>query len=205
MPSRNFKELKHQPIQTPVWIALVIASFSISGFPLLSGFGAKVLTMKNLLPWQVIAMNIAALGTAASFAKFIFLPHAKTGESKVKTGFWPAIILLLAGLVIANGVYYQAYTLTNIIKPLITIFLGWLAYGLVFQHTIIKLPRMAEQFDHLIGVMSIVLMILFWMVLFPGNQQQAIDNSNLEASFVSPQLLNRQDFNLGVKEHLSVN
>jgi multicomponent Na+:H+ antiporter subunit D len=55
----------------------VIASFSISGFPLLSGFGAKVLTMKSLLPWQVIGMNIAALGTAISFAKLIFLPHQK--------------------------------------------------------------------------------------------------------------------------------
>jgi len=73
LPTRNLKELKHTPIQTPVWIALVIASFSISGFPLLSGFGAKVLTMKNLLPWQVIGMNLAALGTAISFAKFIFV------------------------------------------------------------------------------------------------------------------------------------
>ena len=78
LPSRNFKELQHQPIDTPIWVALVIASFSISGFPLLSGFGAKVLTTKNLLPWQVIAMNIAALGTAISFAKFIFLPHQKS-------------------------------------------------------------------------------------------------------------------------------
>ena len=62
LPSRNFKDLQHQPIDTQIWIALVIASFSISGFPLLSGFGAKVLTSKNLLPWQVIAMNIAAIG-----------------------------------------------------------------------------------------------------------------------------------------------
>ena len=77
LPSRNFKELQYQPIDRSIWIALVIASFSISGFPLLSGFGAKVLTTKNLLPWQVIAMNIAALGTAISFAKFIFLPHKK--------------------------------------------------------------------------------------------------------------------------------
>ncbi len=75
LPSRNFKELQHKPIDRQIWIALVIASFSISGFPLLSGFGAKVLTTKNLLPWQVVGMNIAALGTAISFAKFIFLPH----------------------------------------------------------------------------------------------------------------------------------
>ncbi|MDJ0598875.1 MAG: cation:proton antiporter [Crocosphaera sp.] len=179
LPSRNFKELKHLPIDTPIWIALVMASFSISGFPLLSGFGAKVLTMKNLLPWQVIAMNIAALGTAISFAKFIFLPHAKTGQSKVKLGFWSAIILLLGGLIIANGIYYEAYTIRNTIKPLITIFLGWLAYYLLFQKAVIKLPRIAEEFDHLIGVMSLMLIFLFWLFFGLSNGQETMVNSSL--------------------------
>ncbi|MEO1591975.1 MAG: cation:proton antiporter, partial [Cyanobacteria bacterium J06632_22] len=44
LPSRNLKELRHMTLPTPLWIALAMASFSISGFPLLSGFGAKVLT-----------------------------------------------------------------------------------------------------------------------------------------------------------------
>ena len=167
LPSRNLKELKHLPIHTPVWIALVMASFSISGFPLLSGFGAKVLTMKSLLPWQVIGMNIAALGTSISFAKFIFLPHESKGDSKVNAGFWAAMVLLLGGLIIANGIYYEAYSLKNTIKPLITIFLGWLAYGFIFQKTVVKLPRIAEEFDHLMGVMILMLMFLFWLVLFP--------------------------------------
>ncbi|NER22359.1 MAG: cation:proton antiporter [Symploca sp. SIO1C2] len=163
LPSRNLKELKQQQISTPIWIALLIASFSISGFPLLSGFGAKVLTMKNLVPWQVIGMNIAALGTAISFAKFIFLPHG--GEGKAKPGFWPAMTLLLGGLVIANCVYYDAYTIKNIIKPLITIAIGWLAYFVIFQRVTLKLPRVLEQLEHLIGVMSLMLTLLFWMVL----------------------------------------
>lgn len=169
LPSRNLKELKQMPMATPIWVALLIASFSISGFPLLSGFGAKVLTMKNLLPWEVIGMNVAALGTAISFAKFIFLPHeAKSApESKqiVKPGFWPAMILLLGGLFAANVVYYEAYTVANIIKPLATIALGWLVYGLIFQKIVFKLPRVIEQLDHLIGVMSLMLIALFWMVL----------------------------------------
>ncbi|NER95878.1 MAG: cation:proton antiporter [Symploca sp. SIO1B1] len=163
LPSRNLKELKQQQISTPIWIALLIASFSISGFPLLSGFGAKVLTMKNLVPWQVIGMNIAALGTAISFAKFIFLPHG--GEGKAKPGFWPAMTVLLGGLVIANCVYYDAYTIKNIIKPLITIAIGWLAYFVIFQRITLKLPRVLEQLEHLIGVMSLMLTLLFWMVL----------------------------------------
>ena len=79
-----------------------------------------------------------------------------------------AISLLLGGLFIANGVYYQAYTLTNIIKPLATIFLAWLTYGLIVQRVVIKLPRVAEQFEHLIGVMSLILILVFWLLL--GNQ-----------------------------------
>ncbi|MBD1872014.1 cation:proton antiporter [Nodosilinea sp. FACHB-131] len=164
LPSRNFKLLHSQPIRTPIWVALVIASFSISGFPLLSGFGAKVLTMKNLLPWQVIAMNIAALGTAISFAKFIFLPQGPDPTQTVKRGFWPAVLLLLAGLVVANVAYYDAYSLTNIVKPLATIGLGWLAYRLIFQRVVVKLPQVLEEFEHLIGIMSLMLMVLFGMV-----------------------------------------
>ena len=164
LPSRNIKELKHQPIYLPVWMALAIASFSIAGLPLLAGFGAKVLTMKNLAPWQIIGMNLAAVGTAISFAKFIFLPWG--GQVKTpKPGFWPAIILLLAGLFAANAFYFKAYTLANIVKSLITIGLGWMAYFVIFQRAAIKLPRVMERFDHLIGVMSLMLILLFGMVL----------------------------------------
>jgi multicomponent Na+:H+ antiporter subunit D len=167
LPSRNLKELPHQPIHTPIWIALVIASFSISGFPLLSGFGAKVLTLKNLLPWQVMAMNLAALGTAISFAKFIFLPYKNQGEARspLKSGFWVAMTLLLGGLVVANVAYYEAYSIENVIKPLVTIALGWLAYFFIFRRIVFKLPRVFEQFEHLIGVMSLSLILLFWMAL----------------------------------------
>ncbi|MGL4883177.1 MAG: proton-conducting transporter membrane subunit, partial [Waterburya sp.] len=169
LPSRNFKELQHQPLDNQIWIALVIASFSISGFPLLSGFGAKVLTSKNLLPWQVIGMNLAALGTVISFAKFIFLPHQKSlneegKNKKIQPGFWWAMVILLGGLIVANVFYYQAYTLQNTIKPLATIALGWLAYLLIFKKLVVKIPRDFEQFEHLVGVMSLMLILLFWIV-----------------------------------------
>ena len=167
LPSRNFKELQHKPIDTKIWIALIIASFSISGFPLLSGFGAKVLTSKNFLSWQVIGMNIAALGTSISFAKFIFLPHGKspqTPQKNVQPGFWGAMVILLGGLIAANVVYFDAYTLKNIVKPLATIAIGWLAYLLIFKKLAIKLPRTIEKFDHQIGLMSLMLILLFWIV-----------------------------------------
>ncbi|RUS97316.1 monovalent cation/H+ antiporter subunit D [Trichormus variabilis SAG 1403-4b] len=166
LPSRNFKELQYKPISTTIWIPLVIASLSISGFPLLSGFGAKVLTMKSLVSWQEIAMNIAAVGTAISFAKFIFLPHKLDKEQKAKPGFWTSVIFLITGLVVANIVYLQAYDIANITKSIATIGVGWLAYHFIFKRLSIYLPRVFEEFEHLVGVMSLTLILLFWMA-FP--------------------------------------
>jgi multicomponent Na+:H+ antiporter subunit D len=167
LPSRNFKELQHQPIDNSLWIALVITGFSISGFPLLSGFGAKVLTMKNLLPWQEIAMNVVAVGTAISFAKFIFLPHQQGINTKpLKLGYWLAIGLLVGGLVVANIIYFEAYDLINTLKAVAIVAGGWLAYAVFFRRTLIKLPRLYEQFEDLIGVMSLMAILLFWAALY---------------------------------------
>ena len=118
LPDRNFKALQKQPISWALWGVLAIAALSISGLPLLAGFGAKTLTLKNIQPWQVIGMNLAALGTAISFAKFIFLPHGNpdlNANAKSKSidnlGFWIAMGVLLGGLVLANGFYLEAYSL----------------------------------------------------------------------------------------------
>jgi multicomponent Na+:H+ antiporter subunit D len=166
LPSRNFKELQDKPINTLLWIPLIIASLSISGFPLCVGFGAKVLTLKNLLSWQAIFMNVAAVGTAIVLAKFIFLRH---GEGKsVRPGFWAPIILLLSALIAASGMYLEGYTLANITKALAIIAVGWLAYLLIFKRVVLKLPRAIEQLEHLIGVMGVMslgLILLFQMVL----------------------------------------
>ena len=167
LPSRNFKELQNKPIHTNIWIALVIASLSISGLPLLSGFEAKVLTIKNVESWQFIVMNIAAVCTAISFAKFIFLPHAKAEEEEQKTesGFWISVIFLITGLFVANIVYLPAYEITNITKALLTIAAGWLGYHFILKKLSISLPRVFEEFEHLVGVMSLTLILLFWMAL----------------------------------------
>jgi multicomponent Na+:H+ antiporter subunit D len=168
LPDRDLKRLEHQPIHTSLWIGLLIASFSISGFPLLSGFGAKVLTMKNLLPWQIIGMNIAALGTAIVYAKFIFLPHRSQLEGErltLRAGFWTAMVLLLGGLFVANIFYFEAFTFENVVKPIAITILGWVIHWAVFRRFTLKLPRLLEKFEHLIGVMSLTLILLFWMAL----------------------------------------
>ncbi len=163
LPSRDFKELQNQPMNHALWIALVMGSLSISGFPLLVGFGAKMLTLKNLLPWQVMLMNIGAVGTAIVYAKFIFLPH---GQGKdVKPGFWPPLLLLLGSLIAASTLYYDAYTVANIIKALAIIGIGWLVHFLIVQRLVVNLPRVFEQLENLIGVMSLMLLLLLGMVL----------------------------------------
>jgi multicomponent Na+:H+ antiporter subunit D len=163
LPSRNFQELQDKPMNTTIWIPLVMASLSISGFPLFVGFGAKMLTLKNVLPWQVILMNIGAVGTAIVYAKFIFLPHGK--GKNVRPGLWPPIILLLAALITASGVYSEAYTVANITKALAIIGVGWLAHFLIVQRLVVSLPRVLEQFEHLIGMMSLILLLLLGMIL----------------------------------------
>jgi len=164
LPSRNIKELQHQSIDTALWIVLVISSLSISGFPLLVGFGAKMSTLNNVLPWQAIAMNVAAVGTATAYARFIFLPHQRQErQQEVKFGFWTAVILLIGGLIVANILYYEAYTVENIAKALAIVGVGWLAYFTLFRRSVLKLPRVLEQLEHLIGVMSLMLILLFWM------------------------------------------
>ncbi|MBS0014898.1 MAG: cation:proton antiporter, partial [Arthrospira sp. SH-MAG29] len=169
LPSRSFKQLQSQPINTSVWIPLLIASLSVSGFPLLAGFGAKMVTFKNLLSWQDIILNIAAIGTTIYFAKFIFIPHTQlpeTPETEAKQrGLLPAMVILLGGLILANFFYYQsAYTIDNIVKSLVTIGSGWLAYFLLFKNWEVNLSRNWEKLEHIIGGMTIMLTVMFWFV-----------------------------------------
>lgn len=163
LPSRNFQELRSQPMNTRIWIPLVIGSLSISGFPLLVGFGAKMLTLKNVLPWQEILMNIGAVGTAVVYAKFIFLPHKK--EVEIPPGLWLPIIILTGGIIGGIGVYDDAYTVPNIIKALSIIGVAWVGYIWLFQRLVVTLPRVLEQFEHLIGVMTLMLLLLLGMIL----------------------------------------
>lgn len=164
LPSRDFKVLRQQGIHQSTWIALTIASLSISGMPLLAGFGTKVLTMKGLLPWQDLPTNIAALGTSISFAKFIFLPHSDLKEENKNPGFGWALMLLISALIVGNWMDLSVYTVENALKACITIALGWTLYFLIIPRLSIRLPRILENFEHLIGVMSLSLVVLFWMV-----------------------------------------
>lgn len=171
LPSRDFANLRQNPINPGLWGVLALASLSISGFPLLSGFAAKVLTGNHWLSWQTVGMNLAAIGTAISFAKFISLPCQFSPNSahrfetkKTGAGYWLAMLVLMAGLAGANVFYFEAYTLGNALKSTLTILAGWLLYWLIFKRFTIRIPRAMEEFEHQIGIMSLMLVILFWVV-----------------------------------------
>lgn len=180
LPSRSFKTLKETPLPPFLWGALALASFSIAGLPLFAGFGAKALTVNYLLPWQEVAMNLAAVGTAISFAKFIFLPTtfpwqasgAAAGDSAgavvsvaVRRNLLPALAVLIGGLILGNAVYLEAYSADKILKAIVTIGLGWFLYHTVIHRLNLKLPQAPEQFENLIGTMSLMLTLIFWMVV----------------------------------------
>ncbi|NEQ32091.1 MAG: cation:proton antiporter [Leptolyngbya sp. SIO4C5] len=165
LPSRNLNQLRQTPMNRAVWLPLTLAGLSIAGIPLLVGFGAKTLTLKSLLPWQQIAMNVASVGTVIVFARLISLPHQQKTEKSTAPGFWPAILLLLGGLVVASGFYLNAYTPANLVKTPAILGLGWLVYALLVQKVSVTLPRAMEQMEHLVGTMSLVLVGLFWLVL----------------------------------------
>lgn len=188
LPSRDFKTLQSQKIPSSLWLVLVFASLSISGFPLLAGFSAKTLALKGLASWQSTTMIISSVGTAIIFAKFIFLPHSKQltaigpnmtitntenggGEKPRKDGnyYWLAIIVLISGLFMAKSLLNPAmmvdFTIKDTLKALFTIGAGWLAYLFGVQRLSIRIPQTFEKIDHLIGVMSLILVLLFWSVL----------------------------------------
>lgn len=167
LPIRNLKELQKQPINTRLWILLLLGSLSISGLPLFAGFGAKVLTLKELLPWQIIPMNIVAVGTVISFSKLILLPHQNHDTKTINSNLSFAVILLIVGLISANFIDLKVYTIDNIIKSIITIAIGLACYAFIFKNIVIKLPRILEEFDNLAGFMAVVSVIiysLFFMV-----------------------------------------
>ncbi|MEY3299983.1 MAG: hypothetical protein RLZZ597_3243, partial [Cyanobacteriota bacterium] len=167
LPSRDLPTLRQNPIDTRLWLPITLASLSISGFPLFLGFSTKMLTLKAVSPWQSWVLNLAAVGTAILYAKFIFLPHRRhDSQAFVKNpGLGVALLLLLTALVGLNFAYLpQTLTWFNGLKALGVIGAGWLVWGQWIRTTPLTIPRVMENFEHLIGGMSVMLVFVFWMV-----------------------------------------
>ncbi|MEA5421314.1 cation:proton antiporter [Spirulina sp. CCNP1310] len=165
LPSRQFSQLAKVPIPPVLRGGMAIAALSIAGLPGLSGFAAKTVAVKDVLPWQAMVLNIAAVGTAIAMAKFILIPFSSTPAPPPTQGLSLALLLLVGAIIAANGLGPTAYTVVNALKALGIIALGGLIYGFILQRWSIKLPRGGEQLEHLIGMMTLMLTALFWMVV----------------------------------------
>lgn len=164
LPSRNFAELAQKPLSNRLWLVILIAGLSISGLPLFYGFTVKVETLKSLAPFSQILMNMAAVGTAMVYAKFIFLPHQKT-EDKTSVGFWLAITPLIAVIFLGNFINPSTYTVINILKKLGLGALGFVLHLLLVKKINLTIPRYFEKLEEILGVMTLTIVLLFWMVI----------------------------------------
>jgi multicomponent Na+:H+ antiporter subunit D len=164
LPSRDLTVLQQRPMATSLWLPLMAGSVAIAGCPLFLSFGAKAFTLEYALPWQGIMLNVAAVGTALVYAKFLVLPHRRDATSTAKLGLWTALALLLGSLLLANVVYLEAYTGPKVLKALAVIGGGLLFHRLVVQRFRFTLPQVLEDFEHLIGGMSVMVVVLFLMV-----------------------------------------
>lgn len=163
LPSRRLAVLQQEGMPRALGIPWTLACCSMAGFPLLAGFGAKVLTMQHLLPWQVWGMTGAAVGTATIYAGAFLLPW-KPLAVPLTAGFWAAMGVLLGGLAVANGVYDEAFTWESVWKSLVIIACGWGLYWGAVRRVGVRLPLGLERLEHLLGMMSVGLVVLFWLV-----------------------------------------
>jgi multicomponent Na+:H+ antiporter subunit D len=70
---------------------------------------------------------------------------------------------LLGGLIVANAVHYELYTVANILKAIGIVVLGAVIYLALIQRWALNLPRKFEEFEHLTGVMTLIAVLLFWL------------------------------------------
>ncbi|WP_017294467.1 cation:proton antiporter [Geminocystis herdmanii] len=165
LPSRNLSELKNQPININLWIPLSLASLSAVGFPFFSSFEAKALTYQNLLPWQVIPMNIIAVGTGIYLVQLILLPYKKNAQPKKYPYLELAVTILIISILAANIIYFSAYSFINILKALITFAISCFCYAFIFRKNTIQISRTLEQFEHLVGFMTLIPVLLYCILL----------------------------------------
>ena len=164
-PSRQLEALKIKGVPWPQWLIVALPALSIAGFPLIGGFGAKSLTIDSLDEWLLWWMSAAAVGSVIVMAKLLFLPIRQPISFPWKLA--RAAAPLLAGLFIVNAAVAEAYAPKYLLKAAWTVALGWLLYGTLLRGRLqqAQLPRTPENLEHLIGVMSLMLAVLFGMIL----------------------------------------
>ncbi len=87
---------------------------------------------------------------------------SKSSKDRTDAWFGAALLLLAGSLFVANGLTLETYTLGKLIQSIGKVAAGWLAYLLIFRKVALQLPAEPEKFEHLMGVMSLVLVVFLW-------------------------------------------
>ena len=171
LPSRSFLELKRLRTPWMLWGVIAIAGLSLCGFPLLAGFNAKSLVSSEASLWLSAILTVGSVGSAIAFSKFLFIPVGSSVKPTNYKNLWLAVGLLLISLCVLGLTHLESYTTKNIIKALLTATAGSVTYFLFFRNDRWYLPQAPEKLEHLIGSMSIVL-ILLWTIFGAIGQWQ---------------------------------
>ncbi len=163
LPSRSIQELGKRAMSTRLWLILTVGSLSMCGFPLFYGFTAKTLTLKSLGGVEELLMNIGAVGTAMVYGKFIFLPRG--GTDKTSPSLWWGLTPLIIAMFAGNILYPEAYTIPNILKGVGLSAIGFAIHYFFMKKIHLTLPRYLEELEQIMGVMTLMIVLLFWMVV----------------------------------------
>lgn len=153
LPTRKINEIKRLNIN--VWIFLILASFSISGLPGTSGY-IKNLVLKNV-PFVIkLLLEIAFIGTCASFVRFFFI---KVGNFEKRIN--PHYVFFLS---ISTTLGVLFFNIEFVTKSILTFLIG------IFVHLILynkfKVKKFVLEDLEISLVISIILMVVIsWLML----------------------------------------
>jgi multicomponent Na+:H+ antiporter subunit D len=176
LSNRRIAALSRETVSRSLWIALVLGSLAISGCPPLAGFGAKLRVMGGALPWQEPLLLLAAVGTAASFAKFLFLPRkgapcvSKDAAEKDLPPVSPAGGMTvpsrgagfedvwLGAALFGMGLFLGGFEAKEIVKAVLVLGGGWGMFALL-RGCSLQFSRSLETMENLVGVLVLFLAV----------------------------------------------
>jgi len=152
LPTRKVSEIKRLNFDT--WIFLILASLSISGLPGTSGY-IKSLVLKNVPFISKILLEIAFVGTCASFAKFFFI---KIGKSKNRMTFHH-IFLLTVSTILGILFFDVKYVFSSILIFSAGIFIHLIMHGKFKVRKIVL-----EELEVSLSMIIILTVVISWLM-----------------------------------------
>ncbi len=152
LPTRKVKEIKKLDFTS--WLFLILASLSISGLPGTSGY-VKGQVIEHVPLISKILLEIAFVGTCASFAKFLFM---KVGGAESKK-IYHHIFLLTVSTILGVLFFNEKYIFSSILIFLIGISVHLIAHGKC------KLKKIVlEDLEVSLPILVILTVVISWLM-----------------------------------------